>query len=254
MKKDLKHLLMSSWKWRNIMPHSSSWQWSSNPPQLMWCQMKRIAVSNVKNQDILHDIALTLGAMYTINIVISSWTVHKEYLLPEIQKHFTNDTRVTMPDQVWGTAMKIKTGKASADQSPTMEDIAAWVIVIHTEAILDHNTVIDVATTEGAHNDLTQPIKDTATNVAMTHHTSHITDCLHLTAVWVINPEITIGHTHDHLTDLQGTNHEDQIHTLLGWDEGHIPRRAWRWRWKTCTLIITALMITLVPQTNRALS
>ena len=43
--------------------------------------MKRIAVSSVKNQEILHDIALTLGAMNGMNMIISSLTVHTEYLL-----------------------------------------------------------------------------------------------------------------------------------------------------------------------------
>ena len=36
--------------------------------------MKRIAVSNVKNQDTSLDIVLTLGAMNVMNIVISSLT------------------------------------------------------------------------------------------------------------------------------------------------------------------------------------
>ena len=36
--------------------------------------MKRIAVFNVKNQDTLHDIVLTLGAMNVMNTVVLSWT------------------------------------------------------------------------------------------------------------------------------------------------------------------------------------
>ena len=47
--------------------------------------MKRIVVFNVKNQDTSLDIVLTLGAMYVINMVISSWTAHTEYLLPGLQ-------------------------------------------------------------------------------------------------------------------------------------------------------------------------
>ena len=49
--------------------------------------MKRIAVFNVKNQDTLLDIALTLGAMNETNKVISSWTAHTKYLLPEPVTH-----------------------------------------------------------------------------------------------------------------------------------------------------------------------
>ena len=45
---------------------------------------RRIAVSCVKNQDMLHDIALILGAMNAMNMVISSWTVRTEYLLQEL--------------------------------------------------------------------------------------------------------------------------------------------------------------------------
>ena len=46
---------------------------------------KRIVVFNVKNQDALLDIVLTLGAMNVTNMVISSWTAHTEYLLLELQ-------------------------------------------------------------------------------------------------------------------------------------------------------------------------
>ena len=46
------------------------------------------------------DIVLTLGAMNVMNMVISSWTVHTEYLLLELQQHITNPTKITMPAQV----------------------------------------------------------------------------------------------------------------------------------------------------------
>ena len=62
-----------------------------------------------------------------------------------------------MPDQVWGTTVKTKTGKADPDHSPTNKDILAQVIVIHIEATLDHKTGIHAATTEAVHDDLTQP-------------------------------------------------------------------------------------------------
>ena len=84
------------------------------------------------------------------------------------------------------------------------------------EASLDHNTRIDAITTEAAHDDLTQPTEDTATDLTMTHCTSHIADRLHITALWVIDPQITVGHTHDHPTNLQGMNHADQIHSPAG--------------------------------------
>ena len=95
MTRDLKHSQMPSQKWRSWMPNSSSQQWSFHPPQLMWCSMKKTAVSSVKNQDILHKIALTSGAMSVMNMVMLSWTVHTEYLLQKLQQHITNHTRVT---------------------------------------------------------------------------------------------------------------------------------------------------------------
>ena len=85
--------------------------------------MKKVSVSSVKNWDILHDIALTLGAMSVKNMVTLSWTVHTKYILQELQQHITNHTRVTMADQVWGITMKIETGEANLDHSPTFENI-----------------------------------------------------------------------------------------------------------------------------------
>ena len=90
--------------------------------------------------------------------------------------------------------------------------------MIHIEATLDHKTGIDAATTEATHHDLPQPTEDMATDLAMTHCTSHITDCLHITALWVIDPKIAVGHTHNDPTTLQGMNQADQIqiHTPMG--------------------------------------
>ena len=78
---------------------------------------------------------------------------------------------------------------------------------------------------EAGHNDLAQPTEATATDLTMTHPTGHITDHPHIAALLVISPEIIVGHTHDHPTDLQGMNYADQIHTPAGQEEGHTPRR-----------------------------
>ena len=59
----------------------------------------------------------------------------------------------------------------------------------------------------------------------MTHHTGHITDYPHIAALWVIDPKILVGHTHDHPKNLQGMNQADQIHTSAGQEEGYNPRR-----------------------------
>ena len=109
--------------------------------------------------------------------------------------------------------MKIETGYANPDHSPTFKDIAAQVIVICIEATLDHDTWIDAATTGATHDDLTQPTEDTATDLAMTHHIIHITDHPNIKALQVINPEVAVYHICDHPTNLQGMNLTDQIHT-----------------------------------------
>ena len=136
--------------------------------------MKKIAVSGVNNQDISHDIALTLCAMNVTNMVTLSWTVHTEYHLQEVQQHTINHIKVTMPDQIQGTTVKIERGKANPDHSHIFEYTAAQAIVIHIEATLEHNTGRDAAITEAVHDDLDQPTEDTATDLTMTHLTDHI--------------------------------------------------------------------------------
>ena len=98
------------------------------------------------------------------------------------------------------------------------------------------------------HNNLAQPTEDTATDLVMTHHTSHITDHHNILALQVISPEIAVDCIHNHPTDLQGMNLADQIHTPAGQEVDHITRRTWRWRLKIHTLIITAPMITPATQ------
>ena len=66
--------------------------------------------------------------------------------------------------------------------------------------------MIDAATTEVAQNDLAQPTEDTATDPAMIHPTSHVTDHPNIIALHGINPEIAVVHIKDHPTDLQGMN------------------------------------------------
>ena len=125
MKKDLKHLWMPSQKWKNsccIATHHDD-----HPILNSQCDAKQrgLLVFNVKNQDTSLDIVLTLGAMNVTNMVISSWTAHTKYLLPEHQCHITRHTKVTMPDQTQGTTRNIKKDEAGPDHSPTTKDITA---------------------------------------------------------------------------------------------------------------------------------
>ena len=58
-------------------------------------------------------------------MVTLSWTAHIEYLLQELQQHITNHARVTTPDQVQSTTMRIEIDEANPDDSPILEDIEA---------------------------------------------------------------------------------------------------------------------------------
>ena len=91
--------------------------------------------------------------------------------------------------------MMIETGKADPGHSPTTQDIIAQIIVIHIETTLDHNTGKGTVTSEVAHDDLTYPTEDTATDLTMTLLTGHIADHhKHHEAPQVINSVITAGH------------------------------------------------------------
>ena len=58
----------------------------------------------------------------------------------------------------------------------------------------------------------------------MTHHINHIADHPHIEALQVINPEMVVGHIHDHPTILQGRTHLGQVHTPADHEENHTPR------------------------------
>ena len=120
--------------------------------------------------------------------------------------------------------------------------------MIPTEATLDNNTRVDAATTGAAHSNCAPPIEATAINLAVTHHIHHIADHPHIEALQVINPEIAVGHIHNHPTDLQCRTHVDQVHTPADHEENHTPRRTIGCRLKILTQTITALIITPVTQ------
>ena len=83
--------------------------------------------------------------------------------------------------------------------------------MISIEATLNHNTRRDAATAGAAHGDLTQPTDDMAIDLAMTHHINHITDHPHIEVLLVIDPEIIVGHIHNHPICLQDMNHVNQV-------------------------------------------
>ena len=121
--------------------------------------------------------------------------------------------------------MKIETGEANPDHRLILGDIAVQVIMICTEATLGHNTGINAATTEIAHDDPTHATEGTVTDLNVTHHINHITDHPNIKVLQVINPAIVVGHTLTSPTDFQGMNLTNHIHTPAGQEEGHTQRR-----------------------------
>ena len=103
-----------------------------------------------------------------------------------------------MPDLLQDTTVKKETGEANPDHNLSFENITAQVIAILTEVAQGHNTGTDGATTGVAHDDHAPPIEDTAINLTMIHHTDLITDHPQIEVLQLINPEIAVGHTHDH--------------------------------------------------------
>ena len=130
-----------------------------------------------------------------------------------------------MPDQGQDTTMKIETGEADPDHSLIFKDITAQAITICIEAALGHNTQIDAAITEAAHDNITPPTEDTATDLTVTPLTDHITDHPNTEALEATDPNITVGHTHDHPIGLQSINHNDQAHNPAGQGKNHTPRK-----------------------------
>ena len=81
--------------------------------------------------------------------------------------------------------------------------------MILTEATQGHNTGIYAATTGAVHDDCTPPKEATAIDLTVTHHIDHIADLPPIEVLHLINPEITVDHTHNHPTNLQGRTHTD---------------------------------------------
>ena len=98
--------------------------------------------------------------------------------------------------------MKTENGKGNPDHSLIFKDITAQAIMICIEAALDCNIEIDAAITEAAHDNLTPPTENTATDFIMTHLIDHIVDHLNIKPLQAIDPNIIEGHTHDQPTGL----------------------------------------------------
>ena len=118
--------------------------------------------------------------------------------------------------------------QGNPDHSLVFENMAAQAITICIEANLDHNTKIDEAITGTAHGNCAPPIEVTAIDLATIHYINLITDHPHIEVLQPFNPEITVGHIHDHPTDLQGRTHIDQVHTPADHEENCTIQRTQR--------------------------
>ena len=114
--------------------------------------------------------------------------------------------------------MQTETGEVNPDHSSTTEDITAQGITTHIEDALDHYIMTVEITAGVAHNDLAQFTEATIITIdlTMTHHIYHIAVFDYIKALQDTEPEITVGHTKNHLTDLQGMNYVDQAHNPAG--------------------------------------
>ena len=97
--------------------------------------------------------------------------------------------------------------------------------MIHTEAAPGHDIRMISATPGVAHDAYAPLIAVTAIDFLTTHHIDFITDHLHIEALWLTTPEITVDHAHDHPTNLQGENCTGQIHIPADHEANYTSRR-----------------------------
>ena len=121
--------------------------------------------------------------------------------------------------------MRTGTGEVVPGHSHISTDTTAHVIMIHIEAIPDHNTGIITTTPEAVH---TAPVPHTGTTVigpATTHHINHTTDHPHTEAHPHTTPEIEVTHACIHSTSHQDKIHIGHTHTSVDHKANHTTRR-----------------------------
>ena len=99
-------------------------------------------------------------------------------------------------DQVQDTAVKTGTSEVIPDHNLIFTDIAAQVVMTHTEAAPGHNKGMITATPEVTHNAHTPHIEITVINPTMTHHTNLIADHPHIDIPQLTTPVIIVDHIH----------------------------------------------------------
>ena len=118
-------------------------------------------------------------------------------------------------------AGKTKEEETGPDHSLDTANIVAAAVMTCTEAAPDHNNETGTVTIETAQGNPIQHTEDTVTGPAMTHHTGHTANPPHTAAQQATALRITVGYTHDHLTNCQNLVHTKKDPTV--WD--HTPVR-----------------------------
>ena len=155
-----------------------------------------------------------------MSMVTLSWIVHTGYLLWEPQQNINNPdlTEATMPDQVQGTTMRTGTGKVIQDYNLIFTDIAAWVAMIHTEAIPGHDIGITEATSGVSHDAHAPHIEITAIGPTMTHFTNLITDYPHIEVLPAYHSrDHSRSHSNPSYKSSRWDSHRSQSHSSRSW-------------------------------------
>ena len=134
-------------------------------------------------------------------------------------------TEATPPDQVQDTTTKTGTVKVVPDHNLIFTDIAAQVIITHTEAAPGHDTGIITATPGVTHDAHTPHIESTVINPTATHHTDLIADHPHIEVPQFTIPEVIVGHAHICPANLQDEIHIGHTHIPADHEANHTPRR-----------------------------
>ena len=130
-----------------------------------------------------------------------------------------------MPGQAPDTAVRTGTGKVIPGHSQVSTDTAAQVIMIHIEAIPDHNTGIIATTPEVAHNTQVLHTGVIAIDPAATHHINDTTDHLHTEAHHHTTSETKTTHIHIHPINPQDEIYIDHTLTPVEHEVNLITRR-----------------------------
>ena len=130
-----------------------------------------------------------------------------------------------MPGQAPDTTMKTGTGEVIPGHSHNSTDTAAQIVMIHIEAIPDHNIGIIATTKEVAQDTQVPHTGVIAIDPTVTHHIDLTADHPHTEAHHHNTPETEAIHIHAHPTDPQDKIHVDHTHTPVEHKANHITRR-----------------------------